>query len=50
MIILKKEIFYICNIFKDEKINDYQKKYDEIKSELFRLLIQSSIKNITKKK
>ena len=22
---LKKEIFYICNIFKDEKINDYQK-------------------------
>ena len=46
---LKKEIFYICNIFKDEKINDYQKKYDEINSELFRLLIQSSIKNITKK-
>ena len=46
---LKKEIFYICNIFKDEKINDYQKKYDEINSELFRLLIQSSIRNITKK-
>ena len=46
---LKKKIFYICNIFKDEKINDYQKKYDEINSELFRLLIQSSIRNITKK-
>ena len=46
---LKKEIFYICNIFKDEKINDYQKKYDQINSELFRLLIQSSIRNITKK-
>ena len=46
---LKKEIFFITNIFKDEKITDYQKKYDEIKSELFRLLIQSSIKNISKK-
>ena len=46
---LKKEIFYIRNIFKDEKINDYQKKYDEINSDLFRLLIQSSIKNINKK-
>ena len=49
MIILKKEIFYIQNIFKDEKINNYQKKYDEINSDLFRLLIQSSIKNINKK-
>ena len=46
---VKKEIFYISNIFKDEKINNYKKKYDEINSELFRLLIQSSIKNITKK-
>ena len=46
---LKKEIFYIHNIFKDEKINDYQKKYDEINSNLFRLLIQSSIKNLNKK-
>ena len=43
---LKKEIFFIINIFKDEKIRDYQKKYDEIRSDLFRLLIQSSIKNI----
>ncbi len=46
---LKKEIFYIRNIFKDEKINNYQKKYDEINSDLFKLLIQSSIKDITKK-
>ena len=46
---LKKEIFYIQNIFKDEKINNYQKKYDEINSNLFRLLIQSSIKNIGRK-
>ena len=43
---LKKEIFYIVNIFKDEKINDYQKKFDEIKLDLFKLLIQSSIKNL----
>ena len=46
---LKKEIFYICNIFKDEKITNYKKKYDEIKSNLFKLLIQSSIKNINNK-
>ena len=43
---LKKEIFFIINIYKDEKIRDYQKKYDKIRSDLFRLLIQSSIKNI----
>ncbi len=41
---LKKEIFYIINIFKDEKIKNYQIKYDQIKSDLFKLLIQSSIK------
>ena len=43
---LKKEIFYIRNIYKDEKITDYKKKFDEVKSDLFKLLIQSSIKNI----
>ncbi len=42
---LKKEIFFIRNIFKDEKIKNYQKKYNEIKSELLKLLILSSIKN-----
>ena len=46
---LKKEIFYIINIYKDEKIRDYQKKYDGVKSDLFKLLIQSSIKNISYK-
>ena len=46
---LKKEIFYIRNIYKDEKIRDYQKKFDEVKSDLFRLLIQSSIKNVDNK-
>ena len=43
---LKKEIYYISNVFNDEKIKDYQKKYDSIKTDLFKLLIQSSIKNI----
>ena len=42
----KKEIFFINNIFKDEKINNYQNRYNEIKSELNNLLIQSSIKNL----
>jgi len=41
---LKKEIFYIINIFNDEKINDYSKKYKEIKIELSKILIQSSLK------
>jgi anthranilate synthase component 1 len=43
---LKKEIFYIINIFNDEKINDYQKKYDEIKKQLSKILIQSSTKSL----
>ncbi|MDC3042760.1 anthranilate synthase component I [Candidatus Pelagibacter sp.] len=46
---LKKEIFYISNIFKDENIKSYQNKYEEVKSDLFKLLIQSSIKNIDKR-
>tara|TARA_B100000780_G_scaffold178672_1_gene125278 strand:+ start:1039 stop:2499 length:1461 start_codon:yes stop_codon:yes gene_type:complete len=46
---LKKEIFYIINIFNDEKISDYQKKFDNIKNELFKLLTQSSIKSFNKK-
>ena len=40
----EKKIFYIINIFKDEKINNYTKKYNEIKLELTKLLIQSSKK------
>ncbi len=47
---LKKEIFFINNIFNDEKITNYQKKYDEIKFNLFRMEIQSSIKIINKKR
>ena len=44
----KKKIFYIINIFKDEKISNYSKKYLEIKSELSNLLNQSSKKVIFK--
>ena len=44
---LKKEIFFINNIFKDEKIKDYLSKFDEIKSDLYKLQIQSSIKNLS---
>ena len=47
---LKKEIFYISNVFNDEKIKNYQKKYDSIKTDLFKLLIQTSIKNIDTKR
>ena len=39
---LKKKIFYIINIFKDEKISNYKKRYAEIESEINNLLIQSS--------
>ena len=38
---LKKKIFYISNIFNDEKISNYEKKFDEIKDELSELLNQS---------
>ncbi len=41
---LKKRIFYIINIFADENIKDYKRKYSEIKSELNLLIIQSKIK------
>ena len=46
---LKREIFYINNVFKDEKISNYEKKYNEIKSDLLGLLIQSSINVINNK-
>jgi len=46
----KKEIFYIINIFKDEKISNYQKKFDDIKSEISKLSIQSSIRTLNKSK
>ena len=45
---LKKKIFYIVNVFKDEQISNYQKKFDEIKSDLSKLLMQSSTAIINK--
>ena len=41
---LKKKIFYILNIFNDEKISNYKVKYLEIESEINDLLIQASLK------
>ena len=46
---LKKKIYFIINIFNDEKISNYQKKFENIKSELFKLSIQSLIKNLDSK-
>jgi anthranilate synthase component I len=43
---LKKKIFYIINVFKDEKISDYKKKYFEIETQINNLFIQASKKNI----
>ena len=37
----KKKIFYIVNVFKDEKIKDYKNKYLKIIDEINSLLIQS---------
>ena len=39
---LKKKIFYIINVFKDEKITNYKNKYLAIKSEINSLLAQAS--------
>ena len=40
---LKNKIFYIVNIFNDEKISNYKVKYLEIESEINDLLIQASL-------
>ena len=42
---VKKKIFYIINVFKDEKIKNYKKKYEEIKNELISLSFLSKLKN-----
>ena len=44
---LKKEIFFIRNIFQDEKINDYEERYEDIKNDLSKLIIQSPISYAT---
>tara|TARA_B110000238_G_scaffold30479_1_gene30817 strand:+ start:803 stop:2257 length:1455 start_codon:yes stop_codon:yes gene_type:complete len=43
---LKKRIFYIINIFNDEKISNYKNKYLEIESEINDLLMQASLNKI----
>jgi anthranilate synthase component I len=43
----KKRIFFIINIFKDEKILNYKKRYLEVKSEINNLLHKASTKNIS---
>ncbi|MDA7923590.1 anthranilate synthase component I, partial [Candidatus Pelagibacter sp.] len=40
---LKKKIFYIVNIFNDEKILNYKKKYFAIENEINDLLIKASL-------
>ena len=40
---LKKKIFYIVNIFNDEKIINYSKKYLEVKNEIKDLFTQASL-------
>jgi len=40
---LKKKIFYIINIFNDEKISNYKKKYFLIKDEINDLLLKASL-------
>ena len=42
---LKKKIFYIINVFKDEKIKDYNKKYNDIKNLIKSMMYQSKIKS-----
>ena len=46
---LEKKIYYIVNIFCDEKITNYSRKYEEIKLELSKLLNQSLIRSFIKK-
>ena len=43
---LKKKIFYIINVFKDEKIINYENKYSEIYSEINYLSIQASLNKV----
>ncbi len=42
---LKKKIFYIVNVFKDEKIKNYLIKYNNVKNEIRSLIYQSKKKN-----
>ncbi len=46
----KKKIFFIINVFKDEKITNYKKRYNNIKNELFLLNLLSRHKIKSSKK
>jgi anthranilate synthase component 1 len=43
---LEKKIFYIINIYNDEKISNYKNKYLEIENEINHLLIQASLSKV----
>ena len=40
---IKNKIYFIKNIFSDEKIKDYEKKYNDIKDELNLIFVQSKL-------
>ena len=40
---LKKKIFYIVNVFKDQSIQNYKKKYDDIKNQINFMIHQSKL-------
>ena len=41
---LKKKIYYIVNIFQDEKIINYKKKYSNVLNEIKNLIFKSNLK------
>ena len=43
---LKKKIFYIVNVFKDQKIKNYKKKYEDIKKLIELMIYDSKFSNI----
>ncbi len=45
---LKKRIFYIVNVFKDQRIKNYKKKYDDIKKQINLMIHESTFRSISK--
>ena len=46
---LKRKIFYIINVFKDQKIKNYRKKYDDIKKQIKIMIHESKFKSFNAK-
>ena len=46
---LKRKIFYIINVFKDQKIKNYRKKYDDIKKQIQIMIHESKFKSFNAK-